>query len=340
MNTEQKKLFEQIAHCGIADKILDDLLNGDPNTHPCREICAYQQTKISNIGDEIGSEYQVQFSKETFHAPEPWNGNLEEAEILFVSSNPSFSEYETTPELAELEGKEVLPKFDSPEWPLNKAQEFFEDRFKHEEYWNKTWEGILKYAGYILEKTKSIESINNINDEKKKDIASSIALTEVVHCKSEKEIGVNGKVEVKEADGKVEVKKVPEVKEYAKSLVPCYFQHTKAVIELFLKSPSEKTKKVVITGSEARNIFQIALALKDEKDDIPKPKQLEELAPKNKLEKVAQKEFGELGQNARFIFIPHPNAQNWKSWKVPKSYKSLSDEVRQQIIYDELKGCG
>lgn len=108
MNTEQKKLFRQIARCSIADEILDNLLNGQPNTHPCTKICEYQQDEIRKIGKKHGPDFAVEFSKETFHMPEPWNGKLNEAEILFVSSNPSFSIDETTSKLAR-DGKKKEP---------------------------------------------------------------------------------------------------------------------------------------------------------------------------------------------------------------------------------------
>lgn len=140
--------------------------------------------------------------------------------------------------------------------------------------------------------------------DQKDEIASRIALTEVVHCKSEGEKGVQ------------------------EALETCYNKHTRAVIELFLKSPSGKSKTVVLLGDHARNAFHQALEIKSDKT-----------IPKNKLEQSALDEFGEISHNTRFSFIciPHPNAQRWNSWKTGVTY-SLSDKVRQQIIDDELEG--
>ena len=316
MNSEEKEVFRKIAGCSIANRIIDDLEARNPIDEPyksCEKICLHQKEKFDGLRNE-----QVRFSKETFHMPEPWNGNLSKAEILFVSSNPSFDINETTPELARKENKEVLPKIisdpdkDDPETKraLDEAENFFENRFSHKEYKNKTWTSILKHASYLLEKTSpektsSIEPIENITKDQKDKIASSIALTEVVHCKSEGEKGVQ------------------------EALETCYNKHTRAVIELFLKSPSGKSKTVVLLGNHARNAFHQALEIKSDK-----------AIPKNQLEQSALDEFGEISHNTRFSFIciPHPNAQRWNSWKTGVTYNSLSDEVRQQIIDDELKG--
>ena len=99
--------------------------------------------------------------------PEPWNGSLSTAEILFVSSNPSFDINETTPELARKENKEVLPKIisdpeeDDPETKraLEEAENFFEKRITIEKHdsptrkkilKNPTWRMIIKLAGLSL----------------------------------------------------------------------------------------------------------------------------------------------------------------------------------------------
>lgn len=312
MNSEEKEVFRKIAGCSIANRILNDLEARNPIDEPyksCEKICLEQKNEFDNLRDE-----QVQFSKETFHMPEPWNGNLSKAKILFVSSNPSFDINETTPELARKENKEVLPKIisdpekDDPETEraLKEAEDFFENRFCHKEYKNPTWTSILKHAGYLLKKTSSIEPIGNITEKQKEEIASCIALTEVVHCKSEGEKGVQEAIET------------------------CYNKHTRAVIELFLKSSSEECKKVVLVGAAARKVFHQALEI-----------HFDSAIPKDQLEQFALDEFGELSQNTRFICIPHPNARSrknaWTSWKTGETYNSLSHEDRQKIIDDELK---
>lgn len=344
MNTEQKKLFRQIARCSIADEILDNLLNGEPNTHPCTEICEYQQEEFGLIGKKFGPDFEVEFSKETFHMPEPWNGDLDNAEILFVSSNPSFSIHETTPKLAR-EGKsargrkgnwEVLPKFKSDEWPLDRAENFFENRFIdeetrsiREEYDNETWKRILKFAGYLLDdETRSIEKGKKLNNAQKENFASRIALTEVVHCKSENEKGV------------------PQAR------VTCYDKHTRAVIELFLKSspkkPSpKKTKKVVVMGVPAQVAFAQGILTESLKAGDPEisadklKNKLEELEDKlrelrkepkeleKELKRYAQDGFGTLAKNAHFIFIPHPVAQGYSYAEFQRRIDRQNEPLRQ-----------
>lgn len=298
MDAEQREVFRAIARCPIADEILNHLL--DPKSgndglskeaRACRDICSYQQNEISKITEKYGSEYQVEFSKETFHMPEPWNGNLGEAEILFVSSNPSFDILETTEKLARIKKKikkgkrgeaaEVLPKFDSDDWPDERVEDFFEKRFGHAGYQNQTWWKTLRYADYLLDLIDGLNEAGEINvtgqiggkldENQKAEIASRIALTEVVHCKSQGEENVDS------------------------SLNTCYRTHTKKVIELFLKFPS-KGRKIVVFAGQAKKIVAI---------ENPEFEKLEIWEQEEELENWAQKEFSDLGGKALFVMMPH-----------------------------------
>lgn len=309
MNTEQKKLFEQIARCSVADDIIDDLLANGPKDKPCSAICSYQQDKINGLGDE-----RVRFGKETFHMPEPWNGNLSKADILFVSSNPNFSIDETTPELARKKNKEVFPKFKNDEWPLEKAEDFFENRFGHEEYDNDTWKGILSYAGYLLNETDSVQEIND--KEQKQLISSKIALTEIVHCKSPDETGL-----VKEA------------------IETCYGKHTKDVIKLFLETSSDEPKTVVLMGSKVRNFLRDDLKSKFKNAGLKKPEDLQK-----RLGDYILDDLGVSDENTKIILLPHTSGRtsSWRSWKEPEKLyklnvsKELKNVYRQQIIDSEM----
>ena len=334
MNSEEKKIFRKIAGCSIANRIIHDLEARNPideEYKPCEKICSYQQKEFDKLRDE-----QVRFSKETFHMPEPWNGNLSTAEILFVSSNPSFDIDETTPELARKENKEVLPKIvsdpekDDPETrrALDEAENFFENRFIdeetgsiREEYNNTTWKKILKFAGYLLRETSSIEKGKELNKRQKEDFASRIALTEVVHCKSTEEEGVKAAAET------------------------CYDKHTRAVIELFLKSQSKESKKVVVMGARAQEALAKGIFtefLKTDDPEIP-PKKLKTQTNKlwkelkkrstnaeefeNEMKNLARDGFGALAENAHFIFIPHPTRAAYK--KVQRSIARQDESPRQ-----------
>lgn len=135
------KLFYDISHCEEFTKAYDD------TTHVCNKIVASQQF------DSIG-KCQV---------PEPWNGDIEKAQILFISSNPSFNREESYPTV---DGQVEL--------------EFYEKRFIYPEQWKHTryWNAIAKWASAILQ-----VSSDNVLQE-------YVAITELVHCKSKEQVGV------------------------------------------------------------------------------------------------------------------------------------------------------
>ena len=312
MDAEQREVFRAIARCPIADEILNHLL--DPKSgndglskeaRACRDICSYQQNEISKITEKYGSEYQVEFSKETFHMPEPWNGNLGEAEILFVSSNPSFDILETTGALAkkkpEITGSseeaEVVPKFQSKDWPDDRVEDFFVERFSRKQYRNNYWRNILKYAGYILGKTDAVKLIED--EAIKNEIAKKIAITEVVHCKSPGEEGV----------------------EEARST--CFDEHTKKVIDAYLvaRSRAGKPGTVVFVGKHSRDIV-CDTSFRDELNKW--------------LEKASLLFIP--GPNGRTWKLP--KAPDWKVDKgvlYPKSKTQnvLKDTDRQELIDDQ-----
>lgn len=134
------KLLLQIARCEEVPVALED------RNHPCHKIVTSQTT-------------------DGFQLPEPWNGNITSAEILFVGSNPSYNSAEFFPNQA---------------WDNHKIADFFRERFS-DAYYKKIrfWSLIKKYAAWILDVPK--------NDPK---LPEKICITEIVHCKSTREYGV------------------------------------------------------------------------------------------------------------------------------------------------------
>ena len=118
--------------------------------HPCSKIAGVQP----------GGVYQV---------PEPWSGHIEEAPILFISSNPSIDEDE---------------HFPTPSWSQTDTIDYFKRRFDldadyiSKQSYNKVrfWTGVRARAKEILKR----EAVPG----------QDFALTELVHCKSRKEHGV------------------------------------------------------------------------------------------------------------------------------------------------------
>ena len=71
------KLLLEIARCPNVRKCIEK----GRRSHPCAPVVGFQFAKSVD-------EYQV---------PEPWSGHIEQAPILFVSSNPSYSPIEDYP---------------------------------------------------------------------------------------------------------------------------------------------------------------------------------------------------------------------------------------------------
>lgn len=72
-----KNLMMSISNCDEIERAKED------SNHPCHKIVHYQY---------------IENRRKAFQHPEPWNGNIEKADILFVGSNPSidFDEYYPT----------------------------------------------------------------------------------------------------------------------------------------------------------------------------------------------------------------------------------------------------
>lgn len=133
----------QIARCEEVGKARTD------EKHPCRTVVCSQPA-------------------DTFQIPEPYNGHIEKAEILFISSNPSIDENERYP---------------TDNWNDTDIINFFENRFEnmpHKE-WSRYWKSIFKWASWILLKK---EVGQKLSDTEIDEIKSKIAITEIVHCKS------------------------------------------------------------------------------------------------------------------------------------------------------------
>ncbi len=119
-------------------------------SHPCALVASIQAT-------------------ENYHVPEPWSGHIEQAPILFISSNPSISEQERYPTLS---------------WSAECTSDYFQRRFDagagyvDARTYNRVpfWTGVRARAKEIFQR----EVVAGVD----------FALTEVVHCKSRGEMGV------------------------------------------------------------------------------------------------------------------------------------------------------
>ena len=88
MNDCLKKIFERIVRNDIIKEIiLED--SAKPIDHPLRSFVDYQRRVYCKNGTSL--------SEQGFQGGVPWVGDLENASVLFLSSNPAFTWNQCTP---------------------------------------------------------------------------------------------------------------------------------------------------------------------------------------------------------------------------------------------------
>lgn len=103
---------------------------------------------------------------DAFQAPEPWRGHIDTALILFVSSNPGFRKG---------------PAFPPADWATERIAEYYEGEFAK----------VVASAGNQVPFWSAIHSIAAAIYGHEVVAGKDYALTEIVHCKSTGEKGVN-----------------------------------------------------------------------------------------------------------------------------------------------------
>ncbi len=159
-SSKMKELINRIAYCENIEKVSTNC--GETN---CEKILTSQKRDNNN--------YQM---------PQPWNGNIETSKILFISFNQSLDLDEYYPDNS---------------WKKNDVHDFFINRFsekfiwvknqlypleKNKQYrdskhWIRYWAGVRNFAKFIFQFTP--------------EPGIDYSLTEIVHCKSIEENGVN-----------------------------------------------------------------------------------------------------------------------------------------------------
>jgi hypothetical protein len=162
-----EKLLEEITTCENIKKTLNG--NFDSDCKNCEKIIKSQ--KCDNI--------------ENFQLPEPWNGDLENCKILFISSNPSFNQDENYP---------------LGDWDKSVVSDFFINRFTSKKKWVKnelyTLQSNDVYSENWVRFWAAVRSIARvILDTRSTTAGKDYALTEIVHCKSKDEEGVQDAME-------------------------------------------------------------------------------------------------------------------------------------------------
>lgn len=152
-------LLHEIARCSNVESCIQNA----SVQHPCRSIVSFQRNSTLD-------EYQI---------PEPWSGHIDKAPILFLSSNPSIGSDEDYPRWS---------------WSDIAIDDYFNNRFgSGQKAWIKHGtKTLLKDGSYskvvrfwAAVRLRAIELL-----ERQVEPGSDYAITEIVHCKSWKEIGV------------------------------------------------------------------------------------------------------------------------------------------------------
>jgi len=175
---EVRKLALDISSCCEVSKALTD------STHPCHKVVGWQAKEWNPP--------VLQIENSRMHRPEAWTGDLGTAQIVFLASNPSFNSDESFPNW-------------SNKWTEDQIAEFATHRFinEGERSFGAIDGGPNRDKTYLESKQLSEKSVaywreirGRVAELLSKDITEVSAhedfvMTELVHCKSIKEIGVN-----------------------------------------------------------------------------------------------------------------------------------------------------
>ena len=170
------ELLLEIARCPVLAGVLDD--RADVPRHPCAPVALTQW-------DGLSPEDRRKRWRRVHQVPEPWVGHLREAPLLFVSSNPSRSG-----DISE------NPDDPAPGLTWNDSDETLVERY--EEAFDKfIVDGIRHSTG-----TKPVHHWKEVRGRARELMGGrnpkpglDYVLTEVVHCKSWSEEGVEEALE-------------------------------------------------------------------------------------------------------------------------------------------------
>jgi hypothetical protein len=172
------KLALDISSCCEVSKALTDL------NHPCHKVVDWQAKEWS--------PQVLQIENSRMHRPEAWTGDLSIARIVFLASNPSFNLDESFPNWSNM-------------WSQDQIVDFAKRRFirEGERFFGAIDSGPNRDKTYLESKELSENSVaywreirGRVAELLGKDVSEVSAhedfvMTELVHCKSFKEIGVN-----------------------------------------------------------------------------------------------------------------------------------------------------
>ena len=154
--------------------IIRDIIN-------CPQIGEYYESRKNNCYEIIDFQKQNKINK--FQLPEPFSGEIDKAKILVISSNPAIDTSEN----------EKYPT-KTNEWKESEILDFFYYRFnKYIKDGIKSLRYDEKYNDYVRFWSSIKARVNEIYQVKKLKVDPGVnyCLTEIVHCKSQEEKGVD-----------------------------------------------------------------------------------------------------------------------------------------------------
>lgn len=191
----RRELLLEIASCPIVKSCLLER----ESVHRCAEIVRYQWAEVS-------IEERLAFWEREHQVPEPWVGHLEQAPILFLSSNPSLSgrrrpgERARAPRRLEQLGLHRVEEhpslgraFEAVKWEWDDDQ--IDDCFSAAFDVFMTEDGTAEIrsdetAAAAVPYWQSAKALADLLLGRSARPGHDYALSEVVHCKSPNEIGV------------------------------------------------------------------------------------------------------------------------------------------------------
>jgi hypothetical protein len=162
LTEETTDLLREIAHCPNVSAVFRGARG-----NPCSEVIRCQGVSSLSM----------------FQVPEPWNGRIHQASLLYLSSNPSISE------------DEQYPTWDSPDEHIG---DFFQHRFGggRKDWVREGKYGLAKDGTYLPATAYWAEILNRSRELFGREVVPGIdfALTEIVHCNSRNMIGVEAAI--------------------------------------------------------------------------------------------------------------------------------------------------
>lgn len=141
----------------------------------CLKI-AHDEDFFTAFSDVTSPYHKIAMIQNAFtekQLPEPWNGHLNSAKIMFISSNPSIDENEHYP---------------NEHWSDDDVCSYFDNRFKALDRPGrvKYWQYLLKWTNWIGSHLDPVIRVRG----SLRELDEHVIITEVVHAKSRHEIGV------------------------------------------------------------------------------------------------------------------------------------------------------